>query len=54
VFVDKLEIGLGVNDIGATITWDRTNLDHYDYDPARTRTCARRSSATRRSGASSP
>jgi hypothetical protein len=34
VFVDKFEIGLGVNDIGATITWDRTNLDHYDYDEA--------------------
>jgi len=34
VFVDKFEIGVGVNDLGSTITWDRTNLDHYSYDEA--------------------
>src|SRR5690242_21308729 len=32
LFVDKLEIGLGVNDIGATIQWDHTDLDRYTYD----------------------
>ena len=34
MFVDKFEVGVGVNDLGATITWDRTSLDHYDYDEA--------------------
>jgi hypothetical protein len=32
LFVDKIEIGLGVNDIGATIEWEATDLDHYSYD----------------------
>jgi len=31
-FVHKFEIGASVNDVGSTITWDRTNLDHYSYD----------------------
>ena len=31
-FVDKLEVGLGVNDIAATIDWKDTNVDNYTYD----------------------
>jgi hypothetical protein len=32
LFLNKLEIGVGVNDLGATIEWDDTDLDHYSYD----------------------
>lgn len=32
LFVHKLEIGLGVNDLGATIKWKKTDLDRYTYD----------------------
>jgi hypothetical protein len=31
-FVDKLEVGIGVNDIAATIDWKDTNVDNYTYD----------------------
>jgi hypothetical protein len=31
-FVSRVEIGLGVNDIGSTIHWKHTNLDRYTYD----------------------
>jgi hypothetical protein len=34
VFVHKFEIGLGVNDLGATLSWKKTNLDRYEYDQA--------------------
>jgi hypothetical protein len=34
LFVHRLEIGLGVNDIGATLHWKRTDLDRYTYDSA--------------------
>lgn len=32
LFIHKLEIGLGVNDLGATIEWNDTDLDNYTYD----------------------
>ncbi|MEP7028450.1 MAG: hypothetical protein ABI960_07635, partial [Candidatus Eisenbacteria bacterium] len=34
VFLHGLEIGLGVNDLGATIDWKNTDLDNYTYDTA--------------------
>jgi len=34
LFVHRLEIGLGVNDLGATISWKKTDLDEYTYDSA--------------------
>jgi hypothetical protein len=32
LFVHRLEIGLGVSDLGATIEWENTDLDNYTYD----------------------
>ena len=32
LFVDRLELGLGVNDLAATIHWDKTDLDRFTYD----------------------
>ena len=32
LFVNKLEIGVGVNDVGSTITWDDTDLTRSTYD----------------------
>jgi hypothetical protein len=34
MFIDKLEIGVGVNDRGSTVTWDRTRLRRMTYDSA--------------------
>jgi hypothetical protein len=34
LFVNRLEIGLGVNDVGSTITWDETRLRRSSYDSA--------------------
>jgi hypothetical protein len=34
VFVDRMEIGLGVTDVGSTITWDHTDLTRSTYDSA--------------------
>ena len=34
MFVDRVEIGLGVSDVGSTITWDRTDLRRMTYDSA--------------------
>jgi hypothetical protein len=34
MFIDKLEIGVGVNDLGSTVTWDRTRLRRMTYDSA--------------------
>jgi hypothetical protein len=34
LFVDRLEIGVGVQDLGSTITWDRTDLTRSTYDSA--------------------
>src|SRR5262249_33171838 len=33
-FVHPLEIGVGVNDLGATLHWKNTDLDRYTYDSA--------------------
>lgn len=32
LFVNRLEIGVGVQDLGSTITWDRTDLTRSTYD----------------------
>ncbi len=32
LFVHRLEVGVGVNDIGATLHWKNTDLDRYTYD----------------------
>ncbi|MEO6462077.1 MAG: hypothetical protein ABIP29_03290, partial [Candidatus Eisenbacteria bacterium] len=32
LFVNRLEIGLGVQDLGSTITWDKTDLTRSTYD----------------------
>jgi len=34
LFVHRLEIGVGVNDLGATLHWKNTDLDRYTYDSA--------------------
>jgi hypothetical protein len=32
LFVDRLEVGVGVNDVGSTIRWDETDLTRSTYD----------------------